>query len=79
MLSKPFVDENFAFYGKTLTGAEQSGRAGSVRRSSPTRSGRCLGKNTSSRTFGAEGKERTLEMVRESKRSCEKRHRASPG
>jgi putative endopeptidase len=63
-LSQPFVDENFNFQGKYLSGAKEL----------PARWKRCvqltdgllgeaLGQPYVEETFGAEGKERTLKMV----------------
>jgi endothelin-converting enzyme/putative endopeptidase len=65
MLSKPFVDENFAFYGKTLTGAqEQTPRWKRCVEATDGDLGEALGKIYVERTFGPEGKTRTLEMVK---------------
>ncbi len=64
MLPKAFVDENFDFYGKTLTGQKElrprwkrcvSFSDGSL--------GEALGIAYVEKTFGAEGKQRTLLMV----------------
>ncbi len=64
MLPKRFVDENFAFYGKTLTGAkEQRPRWKRCVDATDSDLGEALGKVYVERTFGAEGKQRTLEMV----------------
>ena len=64
MLPKRFVDENFAFYGKTLTGAEeQRPRWKRCVDAVDSDLGEALGKIYVERTFGAEGKQRTLEMV----------------
>lgn len=63
-LSKKFVDENFSFYGKTLSGIEEirprwkrcvSYADGDL--------GEALGKAYVDKTFGAEGKKRMLTMV----------------
>ena len=62
---------NFAFYGKYLTGAKKEGRAGSAASRNRWRSGRSLGKAYVEQTFGAEGKQRTLDMVHSSKPRCE--------
>src|SRR3954463_4869776 len=65
MLPKPFVDENFAFYGKTLTGAkEQRPRWKRCVEATDGDLGESLGKVYVERTFGPEGKARTLEMVK---------------
>ncbi len=64
LLPKAFVDENFAFYGKTLQGTEEQ-RARWKRCVDFTNGdlGEAVGKAYVDRTFGAEGKERTLRMV----------------
>jgi len=65
LLPKPFVDENFAFYGKTLTGAqEQTPRWKRCVEATDGDLGEALGKVYVERTFGEEGKTRTLEMVK---------------
>ncbi len=65
LLPKAFVDENFAFYGKTLTGAaEQTPRWKRCVEATDGDLGEALGKVYVERTFGAEGKARTLEMVK---------------
>ena len=64
MLPKRFVDENFAFYGRTLTGAaEQRPRWKRCVEAADADLGEALGKIYVDRTFGAEGKTRTLQMV----------------
>jgi putative endopeptidase len=65
MLPKRFVDENFAFYSKTLQGAKEL-RARWKRCVDAVDSdlGEAVGKVYVDRTFGAEGKERTQEMVK---------------
>ena len=64
LLSSAFVNENFEFYGKFLTGAQElrprwkrcvSFVDGDL--------GEALGQKYVERTFGADGKERTLQMV----------------
>jgi endothelin-converting enzyme/putative endopeptidase len=63
-LPKKFDEENFNFYGKTLTGAtEQSPRWKRCARAVDSDLGEALGKIYVRRTFGPEGKARTLEMV----------------
>ena len=73
LLPSPFVNENFDFYGKTLTGAQEQ----------PPRWKRCvslvdgdlgeaLGKKYVERALGAKGKERTLRMTREIEKAFEK-------
>ena len=65
LLPKPFVEENFAFYGKTLTGAqEQTPRWKRCAQATDGDLGEALGQAYVERTFGAEGKARTLEMVK---------------
>lgn len=63
-LPKAFVDENFEFYGKTLSGANEL-RPRWKRCVSATDSelGEALGRKFVEKTFGAEGKTRTLQMV----------------
>ena len=67
LLPKAFVDEDFAFYGKILTGAERVGAALETLR----RGGRLAtwdsrsGSKFVDQAFGAEGKARTLKMVEE--------------
>ena len=64
VLPKAFDEENFAFYGKTLTGAQQQ-RPRWKRCVDAVDSdlGEALGKIYVDRTFGVEGKQRTLQMV----------------
>jgi putative endopeptidase len=73
LLPTPFVNENFNFYGKTLTGAKElrprwkrcvSFVDGDL--------GEALGQKYVERTLGAEGKERTLRMVHGIEKSLEK-------
>ena len=66
LLPKAFVDEDFAFYGKLLTGAEEleprwKRCVGAV----DSDLGFALGRKFVDQTFGAEGKARTLKMVQE--------------
>jgi endothelin-converting enzyme/putative endopeptidase len=64
LLSSPFVRENFNFYGKTLTGAEElRPRWKRCVDYTDNNLGEALGRKFVERTFGAEGKERTLRMV----------------
>jgi endothelin-converting enzyme/putative endopeptidase len=68
MLPKRFVDENFNFYNKTLTGAkEQRPRWKRCVDAADADLGEALGKIYVERTFGAEGKKRTLQMVEDIK------------
>lgn len=64
LLPSAFVNENFNFYGKILTGAKEL-RPRWKRCVSMVDSdlGEALGQKYVERTFGAEGKERTLQMV----------------
>jgi putative endopeptidase len=65
LLPKPFVDENFAFYGRALTGAqEQTPRWKRCVEATDSDLGEALGKAYVDRTFGPEGKARTLDMVK---------------
>src|SRR5262249_38700049 len=65
LLPKPFVDENFGFFGRTLTGAqEQTPRWKRCVQATDGDLGEALGKAYVDRTFGAEGKARTLDMVK---------------
>lgn len=64
LLPEPFVEENFNFYGKILTGAtEIRPRWKRCVSLADEQLGEALGKKYVERTFGAEGKERTLKMV----------------
>ncbi len=64
MLPKPFSEENFAFFGKFLTGAkEQKARWKRCVSATDGDLGEALGKAYVDKTFGAEGKKRTLELV----------------
>jgi putative endopeptidase len=66
LLPKAFVDENFAFYGKLLTGAEQlQPRWKRCVEAVDGDLGFALGRKFVDQTFGAEGKARTLKMVQE--------------
>jgi len=59
-----FVAENFGFYGKTLTGAnELRPRWKRCVDYTDNQLGEALGRKFVERTFGAEGKQRTLKMV----------------
>ena len=65
LLSKAVVDENFAFYGKRLTGAvENRPRWKRCVEYTDGDLGFVLGKAFVNQAFGAEGKERTLKMVK---------------
>jgi putative endopeptidase len=63
-LSKPFVDEDFAFNGKYLSGQQENEpRWERCVRSTNRSLGMALGQLYVDRTFGPEGKARTLKMV----------------
>ncbi len=64
-LTKAFVEEDFNFNGKYMSGQkEMEPRWKRCVRSTDASLGMALGKLYVDRTFGAEGKERTLKMVR---------------
>ena len=64
LLPTPFVEANFDFYGKTLTGAKElRPRWKRCVDFTDNQLGEALGRKFVERTFGAEGKERTLKMV----------------
>jgi predicted metalloendopeptidase len=63
-LPKAFVDENFAFYGKTLTGAQQiQPRWRRCVRASDAQLGEALGQYYVKQAFPPEAKKRALDMV----------------
>ncbi|MBZ5647276.1 MAG: M13 family metallopeptidase [Acidobacteriia bacterium] len=65
-LSSPFVNENFDFYGRTLTGAKELRPRWKRCVSWVDRDlGEALGQAYVERTFSAEAKQRTLRMVQE--------------
>jgi endothelin-converting enzyme/putative endopeptidase len=65
LLPSAFVNENFAFYGKTLTGArELRPRWKRCVQYTDTDLGEALGRKYVELTFGQQGKERTVAMVR---------------
>jgi putative endopeptidase len=64
VLPSSFISENFDFYGKTLTGAQQlRPRWKRCVDYTDNQLGEALGQKYVEKTFGAEGKERTLKMV----------------
>ncbi len=64
VLPTSFLNENFDFYGKTLTGAkEMRPRWKRCVDYTDLQLGEALGRKYVEKTFGAEGKERTLKMV----------------
>ncbi len=66
LLPAAFVQENFSFYGKVLTGAsELRPRWKRCVDFTDRQLGEALGRKFVERTFGAEGKQRTLKMVAE--------------
>jgi endothelin-converting enzyme/putative endopeptidase len=65
LLPAAFLQENFDFYGRTLTGAkEMRPRWKRCVELTDNQLGEALGKKYVDKTFGAAGKERTLKMVR---------------
>ncbi len=63
-LTRVFVDEDFAFNGKYMSGQQEiESRWKRCVKSTDNALGMALGKLYVDRTFGAEGKERTLKMV----------------
>jgi endothelin-converting enzyme/putative endopeptidase len=65
MLPQAFVDENFNFYGKTLTGQKEiRPRWKRCVQYTDNDLGEALGQLYVKETFGPDGKERTLKMVR---------------
>jgi endothelin-converting enzyme/putative endopeptidase len=72
MLSKPFVDENFRFYGTALTGAKElRPRWKRCVQYTDGDLGEALGKAFVREAFGPAAKEDTLKMVRELESSME--------
>jgi putative endopeptidase len=64
LLPSSFVQENFSFYGQTLTGAKElRPRWKRCVDFTDSQLGEALGRKFVERTFGAEGKQRTLQMV----------------
>ena len=64
LLPTAFVDENFNFYGKTLTGAkEQRPRWKRCVDFTDNQLGEALGRKFVEKTFGGDAKQRTLKMV----------------
>jgi putative endopeptidase len=69
LLPKAFDEENFNFFRRTLTGVEtQRPRWKRCVAATDGELGEALGRKYVDKTFGAEGKERTLEMVHEIER-----------
>src|SRR5215831_8842291 len=66
MLPKAFVNENFDFYGKKLSGQKElRARWKRCVQSTDANLGEALGQIYVERTFGTEGKTRTLQMVKD--------------
>ena len=66
ILPEKFVDENFDFYGKKLSGQKElRARWKRCVQSTDQNLGEALGQIYVERTFGAEGKARTLQMVKD--------------
>src|SRR5207302_9240881 len=73
MLPTAFVNENFNFYGKTLQGAKElQPRWKRCVRSTDHQLGEALGQAYVDRTFGVEGKTRTLTMVHDIENAMQK-------
>lgn len=71
-LPQPFVEENFAFYGKVLGGAQQIlPRWNRCMRAVDADLGEALGRFYVEQAFGGNAKERTLEMVRNIEKAME--------
>jgi endothelin-converting enzyme/putative endopeptidase len=74
MMSSAFVNENFNFYGKTLQGAQElQPRWKRCVRFTDRNLGEALGHAYVDRTFGVEGKTRTLTMVHDIENAMQKR------
>ncbi|MGE5647498.1 MAG: M13 family metallopeptidase [Acidobacteriota bacterium] len=70
LLPTAFVNEDFAFYGRTLTGAKElRPRWKRCVQFTDSDLGEALGQKYVEETFGAEGKQRTLKMVEELERA----------
>jgi endothelin-converting enzyme/putative endopeptidase len=78
-LPAAFVNENFDFYGKALTGAQElRPRWKRCVQYTDSDLGEALGQKYVELTFGAQGKERALQMVRALERALEKDIRELP-
>ncbi len=79
LLPSGFVYENFSFYGKTLTGAKElRPRWKRCTDFTDNELGEALGRKYVERTFGQEGKERTLKMVHALEKALERDIRDLP-
>ena len=66
LLTKPFVEANFEFYGRALLGTKElKPRWKRCVNATDDELGEALGQRYVEKTFGKEGKQRTLEMVNE--------------
>ena len=75
VLSKPFVDENFGFYGKALTGAKElRPRWKRCVQYTDNDLGEALGQAFVEEAFGPQAKADTLKMVHELEAALETRH-----
>ena len=73
ILPSAFVNENFEFYGKTLTGAKElRPRWKRCVQYTDSDLGEALGQKYVELTFGEEGKDRTLKMVRALEKALER-------
>ena len=73
LLTKAFVDENFNFYGRTLTGAKElKPRWKRCVAATDDELGEALGRKFVEKTFGEQGKQHTLEMVHQIEQEMEK-------
>ncbi len=73
LLPKEFVDENFAFYGQVLSGAKElKPRWKRCVSATDAELGDALGRAFVEKTFGEQGKERTLAMVKSIEAEMEK-------
>jgi putative endopeptidase len=69
LLTKPFVDESFDFYGRTLSGIKElKPRWKRCVSATDDELGEALGRRFVEKTFGEQGKQRTLDMVKEIER-----------
>jgi putative endopeptidase len=70
LLAEPIIEETFDFYGRTLTGADQlAPRWKRCVEATDAQLGEALGQRFVEKTFGEEGKQRTLELVSQIERA----------